>query len=233
MTKTKIEWANYWYDLGFSVVPVHYNLPNGGCSCHQGMDCPSPGKHPAPKSWQKFQNNRADKETLEFWFGGRFAEFNMGVVTGSISGNVFAVDVDIGEGKEGEDSLHDLQMQNDDLPETLAQVTGSGGKHYFFRAPKDEKIITGKNTLGPALDTRGEGGFVVVAPSNHKSGGNYHLNGAADFDIGHTGRFRVEASGGRISGGKLLYTGRLFYDFAAGFAAAVAEFESAANARGS
>ena len=181
--KTKTEWANYWDDLGFSVVPVHYVLPNGGCSCHAGIDCASPGKHPAPASWQKYQEKRANKDTLEFWFEGRFADYNLGVVTGSISGNVFAVDVDIGDGKDGDETLHDLQMQNDDFPDTLAQITGSGGSHFFFRAPKDEKIITGKNTLGAGIDTRGEGGFVVVAPSNHKSGNNYHFNGAADFEI--------------------------------------------------
>ena len=107
------------------------------------------------------------------WFDGRFKDYNLGVVTGKISGNVFVVDVDIGPGKPGPDTLDDLCMANDDLPETLEQITGSGGKHYFYRAPDDVEIITGKNTLGDGIDTRGEGGFVVVAPSNHKSGGAY------------------------------------------------------------
>jgi len=173
--KTKTEWAYYWYDRGFSVVPVHYNTENG-CSCAAGADCASPGKHPAPSSWMKYQSKRADKETLEFWFGGRFANHNIGVVTGTISNNVFAVDVDIGDGKDGPETLHDLCMNNDDLPSTLEQRTGSGGKHYFFKAQDDQKIITGKNTLGQGIDTRGEGGFVVVAPSNHKSGGEYAIS---------------------------------------------------------
>ena len=173
--KTKIEWAEYWHSLGFSVVPVHYNTQSG-CSCAAGADCASPGKHPAPASWMKYQTRRADKETLEFWFGGRFANHNIGVVTGSVSNNVFAVDVDIGDGKDGPETLHDLVMNNDDLPLTLEQRTGSGGKHYFFKAQDDQKIITGKNTLGVGIDTRGEGGFVVVAPSNHKSGGEYAIS---------------------------------------------------------
>ena len=160
--KTKTEWAYYWYDRGFSVVPVHYNTEIG-CSCAAGADCASPGKHPAPSSWMKYQSKRADKETLEFWFGGRFANHNIGVVTGTISNNVFAVDVDIGDGKDGPETLHDLCMNNDDLPSTLEQRTGSGGKHYFFKAQDDQKIIAGKNTLGQGIDTRGEGGFVVVA----------------------------------------------------------------------
>ena len=166
MEKTKTEWAKFWADKGFSVVPVHYVKPDGSCSCSQGAACPSPWKHPAPSRWKKYQEAKADEHTLEMWFDGRFKDYNLGVVTGKISGNVFVVDVDIGPGKPGPDTLDDLCMANDDLPETLEQITGSGGKHYFYRAPDDVEIITGKNTLGDGIDTRGEGGFVVVAPSN-------------------------------------------------------------------
>lgn len=171
--ETNLEYARWWYDKGFSVVPVHYVKPDGSCSCNAGKDCASPGKHPAGGRWQKYQNERADLDTLELWFDGRFKKYNLGVVTGSVSGNVFVVDVDIAEGKLGADSFDDLQMANDDLPQTLEQITGSGGRHYFFTAPEGVKITTGKNVLGEGIDTRGEGGFVVVAPSNHKSGNNY------------------------------------------------------------
>ena len=181
--KSKTDWAHYWHGLGFSVVPVHYVLPDGSCSCAAGKDCPSPGKHPAPDRWKRYQNKRADKDTLEIWFDGRFKNYNLGVVTGKISGNVFVLDVDVGEGKPGPENLDDLCMANDDLPDTLEQITGSGGKHYFFRAPEDAEIITGKDVLGRGLDTRGEGGFVVVAPSNHKSGNLYNLNGHASHEI--------------------------------------------------
>ena len=171
--RTKTEWAKFWANKGFSVVPVHYVKEDGSCSCSQGAACPSPGKHPAPSRWKKYQETKADEHTLEMWFDGRFKDYNLGVVTGKISGNVFVVDVDIGPGKPGPDTLDDLCMANDDLPDTIEQITGSGGRHYFYRAPDDIEIITGKNTLGDGIDTRGEGGFVVVAPSNHKSGGEY------------------------------------------------------------
>ena len=58
---------------------------------------------------------------------------------------------------------------------TLEQITGSGGRHYFYQAPENHIIHTGANTLGSGIDTRGEGGFVVVAPSIHKSGGTYNI----------------------------------------------------------
>jgi len=170
--QSKTEWAKFWFEKGFSVIPVHY-VKDGVCSCKMGKDCPSPGKHPAPSRWKMYQEKKADTHTLEMWFDGRFADYNLGVVTGKISGNIFVVDVDIGPGKPGPDTLDDLQMANDDLPDTLEQITGSGGRHYFYKAPPDIEILTGKNTLGDGIDTRGEGGFVVVCPSNHKSGNQY------------------------------------------------------------
>jgi len=174
--ETRLDWALWWAAKGFSVVPVHYVKPDGSCSCSQGKDCPSPGKHPAPSRWKHYQTQRADEDTLTIWFDGRFKDYNIGVVTGEISGNVFAVDVDVAEGKPGADTLDDLCMANDDLPQTLEQITGSGGRHYLFRAPEGKTIATGANTLGDGVDTRGEGGFIVVAPSNHKSGGSYVAN---------------------------------------------------------
>ena len=179
---TKLDWAKFWSNKGFSVVPVHYVKSDGSCSCSQGHDCPSPGKHPAPKSWSVFQEKCADEYTLEMWFNGRYKDFNLGVVTGKVSGNIFAVDVDTNEGKLGNDSLMDLCMANDDLPETLEQLTGGGGRHYLYKAPNDKTIITGKNTLGSGIDTRGEGGFIVVAPSNHKSGNKYKVTHHSDME---------------------------------------------------
>ena len=105
---TKLDWAKFWSNKGFSVVPVHYVRSDGSCSCPLGHDCPSPGKHPAPKSWGVFQEKCADEYTLEMWFNGRYKDYNLGVVTGKVSGNIFAVDVDTNEGKLGNDSLMDL-----------------------------------------------------------------------------------------------------------------------------
>ena len=171
----KIKWVNYWIDRGFSVIPVHHVKKDGSCSCYMGKECHSAGKHPASKTWKKYQENKTSKDQANYWFEETYKDFNLGIVTGSVSNNIFVVDVDVAEGKMGAETLDDLQMANDDLPHTLEQTTGSGGKHYFFKAPKDIKIITGKNTLGDGIDTRGEGGFVVTAPSNHKSGNSYKV----------------------------------------------------------
>ena len=207
--KTKAEWAKYWADKGFSVIPVHYVKEDGSCSCAMGKACPSPGKHPAHTKWKIYQDKKADEHTLDMWFKGRFEKYNIGVVTGRVSNNIFVVDVDVGEGKDGDDSLNTLQLDNDDLPQTLEQITGSGGRHYFYQAPENHIIHTGANTLGSGIDTRGEGGFVVVAPSIHKSGGTYNLVEQKSVvhtspewlsDLSSESNFQLNGSGNGLNG---------------------------------
>jgi Bifunctional DNA primase/polymerase, N-terminal len=43
--------------------------------------------------------------------------------------------------------------------------TGGGGIHIFFRYPRETDIRNSAGLLGPGLDVRGEGGYVVVPPS--------------------------------------------------------------------
>jgi hypothetical protein len=58
------------------------------------------------------------------------------------------------------------------LPETPVVLTGGGGKHYYFRHPGGY-IKSVAAALGPGLDIKGEGGFVVAPPSLHASGRRY------------------------------------------------------------
>jgi len=172
-----LDYARYYSALGFSVIPVYTVDELGVCSCRKREQCHSAGKHPA-LNWQKFTQKRADDDTLRVWFDGMDHSHNIGLVTGSVSGNIFVVDVDIGEGKDGEEALENVQLAHDDLPPTATARTGSGGKHLFFRAPEGVSIGTDKNVLGRGVDVRGEGGFVVAAPSKHVSGRRYEY----DFD---------------------------------------------------
>jgi len=174
-----LETARRYLDIGLAPIPCHAPSTETKCTCRLGDKCVSPGKHPAVP-WQRFQKKKIDSDQLVMWFDeyGMFSKHNIGIVTGEISGNVFVVDVDLGAGKLGQESLEELQLRFDDFPLTLEAKTGSGGRHYFFRAPQGVRIITDKNVLGPGVDVRGEGGFVVAAPSKHVSGGVYEC----DFD---------------------------------------------------
>lgn len=98
----------------------------------------------------------------EWW--DRWPTANIGIATGS---GLFVFDVD---GPEGEAALVELEAKNGKLPETLQVRTGRG-RHVYFRGGPRLKNSAGK--LGPKLDTRGEGGYVVAPPSVHESGAVY------------------------------------------------------------
>jgi hypothetical protein len=55
------------------------------------------------------------------------------------------------------------------VPETARARTGGGGIHLYFRYPRETEIRNGAGLLGPGLDVRGEGGYVVVPPSRTQS----------------------------------------------------------------
>jgi len=95
-------------------------------------------------------------------------EANIGVCTGAVSGLV-VLDVDAPKG--GVESLVGLEQSYHSLPETVQQLTGRG-QHYVFAHP-GAHVKNGVQTLGPGLDIRGDGGYIIAAPSLHETGRRY------------------------------------------------------------
>jgi hypothetical protein len=55
--------------------------------------------------------------------------------------------------------------------------TGSGGRHLLLKHP-GQRVPNSAGVLGPGLDVRGDGGYIVVPPSLHASGRRYSWDGA-------------------------------------------------------
>jgi hypothetical protein len=160
--------AALWYaKRGIPVLPLQWPI-NGGCSCGK-QECHSPGKHPrTPRGFKDATTDEA--QVVEWWNSCPSA--NIGVPTGAVSG-ILVVDVDPRNG--GDDSLKATILKHGRFPETAEQMTGGGGRHLFFRyaggsVPK---------TLAEGIDLKGDGGYVVVAPSLHPSGNRYQWDGVA------------------------------------------------------
>jgi hypothetical protein len=109
---------------------------------------------------------------------------NIGVATGPKSG-IVVLDVD---GDLGMASLAALQAKYGPLPPTVCQRTGRG-RHFFFRYPADVEIHNSAGKIGPGLDVRGDGGYVIVAPSIHPSGARYEWITAPSASVAPWGTF--------------------------------------------
>jgi len=78
--------------------------------------------------------------------------------------------------KCGDDTLaYLIEDHHEDLPKTVAVITGSGGSHHYFRWPTDGREIRNNagSRLGPGLDIRGDGGQVLAPPTTHPCGRSY------------------------------------------------------------
>ena len=157
---------------GWHVFPLHHPV-NGTCSCGKD-DCPSPGKH--PRTEHGLSDATTDPEIITRWWG-EDPNANIGVRTGKISG-IVVVDVDAKNG--GIESWQDLQDFNGRV-DTLTSLTGGVGLHLFFQAPAEELKSTTGNMV-PGIDTRAEGGYVVMPPSLHVSGRRYRWEEHDDYE---------------------------------------------------
>ena len=123
-------------------------------------------KRPPMGSWQEAATT--DEDTIVAWFTGLYRNHGVGIATGRGSG-VLALDVDLWE------SLKRLEATHGILPDTLTNLTGSGGMHMLYRYPTDGRVVRNSagSKLGAGLDIRGEGGQVVVWPTVHPNGHTY------------------------------------------------------------
>jgi hypothetical protein len=92
----------------------------------------------------------------------------VGIATG---GGLVVIDVDPRHG--GDDGLVDLRARLGELPDTVECLTGSGGRHIYVSVSEGVTVRNSAGTLAPGVDIRGEGGYVVAAPSVHTSGRSY------------------------------------------------------------
>lgn len=161
---------------GWRVFPLFYVLKEGGCACRREK-CNRVGKHPTVKNG--VMEATTDEATIRQWWTD-MPWANIGLATGH--GGLMVMDIDSGPKKDktgavigtkvGKNTLEALITANGPLPETLTLQTGSGGLHYYFLTIEDIKNSAG--AVGEDIDVRGQGGYVILPPSNHETGGKYH-----------------------------------------------------------
>jgi hypothetical protein len=152
-------------DLGWRIFPVH-GIVDGRCTCGK-PGCSAAGKHPRTKHGVKDASKIP--EVIATWQH-MYPLTNWGLACGTAS-NIVVLDVDVDKG--GFASLAEFEAgRGEPLPPTLTARTGSGGRHYFFR-PVQGQRLRNRVSARPGVDFRSDGGYVVVPPAHHASGGRY------------------------------------------------------------
>lgn len=159
---------------GWPVFPVH-SIRERGTQCTCGRrDCGSPGKHPRTENGLK--DATTDERTIRGWWQ-RWPDAGVAIATGR---GLVVVDIDVHKG--GDDSYVDARRALGDVPDTVEVITGSGGRHIYLAAPEGVAVRCSAGQLGPGLDVRGDGGYVVAPPSLHASGRRYQWELSGDPD---------------------------------------------------
>ena len=133
-------------------------------------------KHPLVKAGTGFSNASSDPSQIESWWSQFRGTPMIGMPTGRING-IIVLDVDRHSegGVDGIDTLQGLLDAGKELPDTLTVATPSFGLHFYYRYPKGVDIRNSASRIGPGLDIRGNGGFVVAPGSRRFDGRRYEV----------------------------------------------------------
>src|SRR5262245_47562561 len=95
---------------------------------------------------------------------------NIAIAMGAPAG-LFALDID---GEAGAATLAALERYHGPLPVTVEAVTPRG-RHLVFRLPPNVVVRNSAGKIGPGIDVRGTGGYIVAPPSVHPCGTRYQF----------------------------------------------------------
>jgi putative DNA primase/helicase len=164
--RSRSKHALRYADRGLFVVPMH-TITEGICSCGDA-ECNRAGKH--PRTIHGVNGATTDVEQVKKWWK-KWPHANIGVAAGEKSG-IVVLDIDVRHG--GDATLAQCEKELGPLPKTVTAITGSGGRHLFFKYPD---FPIGKDTagkiFGSGVDVLSDGSIVVVPPSRHAAGKRY------------------------------------------------------------
>ena len=151
MDQALLEAALRYVELGYPVFP-----------------CAPGGK--APLTEHGFQDATSDAEQIEAWWQ-EHPQANVGVPTQGL----LVVDID----RADNPWLADQPERLLELAVAPIALTPGGGKHYIFRQPAEKSWRSTAGRLGPRVDTRADGGYIVAPPSVRPDGAYRWAEGMA------------------------------------------------------
>jgi putative DNA primase/helicase len=172
-----LDGALAWWDAGMCVIPAR-----------------SDGSKRPVHEWKSFMGVRPPRGMVANWYTER-PDWGVGIVCGQISGNLEMLEIEAARmDSASHDRIRDaMDAQGDDVSDMWSALTDygyceftpSGGIHILYRiadqpVPGNQKIAMSEDSKATYAETRGEGGFVIVAPSSgtvHPSGESWDAAG--------------------------------------------------------
>jgi hypothetical protein len=107
-----------------------------------------------------FLDATTEVEQIERWWG-QHPTANVAIATAGL----LVVDLDPAEGNAANPWLKDDPDKQIDLAAAPTAMTPRGGRHHVFRKPAGKGWRCTASRLAPKVDTRTDGGYIVVPPS--------------------------------------------------------------------
>ncbi len=160
--------------LDYPVLPLHWIVADGKCSCNKPKCNRSNnrGKHPLIKNG--FKGATTDPTKINKWWT-KWPDANIGIPTGSSTG-IVVFDCDNEEAvAEVRSRAKEIDFHKVPTAKTGRKGTTDSpevGYHLIFAYPSGISIRSRTRIL-PKLDAKADGGYFVASPSDHYSGEKY------------------------------------------------------------
>ncbi|MEV6234938.1 bifunctional DNA primase/polymerase [Saccharopolyspora shandongensis] len=175
-----LQWAVCLAELGWKVFPLQPGTKRP--ALHGRKSCPGTGVcGNGHQGWEQRATDDLDR-VCRCW---SIRPFNIGVATGP--SDLVGIDLDLpkpigvqsGRDRRGVRSGAEVfasraRREGAVVPATYTVTTPSGGTHLYFRAPAGVELRNTSGALGPLIDTRAHGGY-LVAPGSITPEGAYEL----------------------------------------------------------
>jgi Bifunctional DNA primase/polymerase, N-terminal len=126
-----------------------------------------------PLTANGFKDATKDEARILAWWQ-QYPNAMIGVPMGPASG-MWATDLDVDPARkiDGKAALDQLIAQRGALTPTWTTVTPRGGRHLIWIWDSNVDIRNSTSKVGPGIDVRGNGGYVIWPPSRNATGGTY------------------------------------------------------------
>ena len=143
------------------------------------------GPDKKPLTHHGFKDATVDLSVIKAWHE-KYPEANWGMSTGpqdAGGAGLVVIDIDAHDpNKNGFETWGQLREQFSEPIETVTVRTGGGGSQLYFKYPVGHVVKSGTDVLGPGLDIRAKGGYVIIPPSRTQARYTFEFS-PADTEI--------------------------------------------------